>query len=147
MYQQITLIGRLGQDPEMRYTPSGVPVTNFSLAVSRSWTGEDGQRQEKTVWFRVAAWQRLAETSNQYLAKGQRALVVGEMEEPSIWTDQNGKTQASLQIRARTALSLATRAEAEALAAGMDQHGGQPASNGGGPGPEAETSDEEDIPF
>jgi single-strand DNA-binding protein len=147
MYQQITLIGRLGQDPEMRYTPSGVPVTNFSLAVSRSWTGEDGQRQEKTVWFRVAAWQRLAETSNQYLAKGQRALVVGEMEEPSIWTDQNGKTQASLQIRARTALSLATRAEAEALAVGMDQHGGQPASNGGGPGPEAETSDEEDIPF
>ena len=82
MYQQITLIGNLGRDPEMRYTPSGVPVTNFSIAVSRSWTGNDGQRQEKTVWFRVAAWQRQAETCNQYLTKGQRVLVVGEMEEP-----------------------------------------------------------------
>ena len=81
----------LGRDPEMRYTPSGVAVTNFSVATSRSWTGQDGQRQEKTVWFRVAAWRGLAETCNQYLTKGQRVLVVGEVEEPNTWTDQRGE--------------------------------------------------------
>ena len=53
MYQQITLIANLGRDPEMRYTPSGVAVTSFSVAVNRSWTGQDGQRQDKTTWFRV----------------------------------------------------------------------------------------------
>ena len=65
MYQQITLIGNLGRDPEMRYTPSGVAVTSFSVAVNRSWTGQDGQRQDKTTWFRVSAWRRQAETCNQ----------------------------------------------------------------------------------
>ena len=66
MYQQITLIGNLGADPEMRYTPNGLPVTSFRMAVSRNWTGQDGQRQEKTVWFRVTAWRKLAETASQY---------------------------------------------------------------------------------
>ena len=102
MYQQITLIGNLGRDPEMRYTPSGTAVTNFSIATSRSWTGQDGQRQEKTVWFRVNAWDRLAETCNQYLTKGQKVLVVGEVEEPNIWTDREGNARASLDVRART---------------------------------------------
>ena len=147
MYQQITLIGNLGRDPEMKYTPSGAPFTNFSVATSRSWTGEDGQRQEKTVWFRVTAWQRLAETCNQYLAKGRRVLVVGEMEEPYVWTDDSGTSRAILKVRARNVHFLSTRAEADAQDAGTGQHGGQPASNGGGPGPEAEKSDEEDIPF
>lgn len=87
MYQQITLIGNLGTDPEMRYTQSGVPVTTFSLAVTRRWSGQDGQRQEKTIWFRVTAWRKLAEFSSQYLTKGRQVLVVGEMEEPRVWTD------------------------------------------------------------
>ena len=102
MYQQITLVGNLGRDPEMRYTPSGTAVTNFSVATSRSWTGQDGQRQEKTVWFRVNAWDRLAETCNQYLTKGQKVLVVGEVEEPDVWTDREGNSRASLDVRART---------------------------------------------
>ena len=147
MYQQITLIGNLGRDPEMRYTPSGVAVTNFSVATSRSWTGQDGQRQEKTVWFRVAAWDRLAETSNQYLTKGQRVLVVGEMEEPSTWTDREGNTRASLEVRARTVRFLNTRAESEALASGMGQSGGQDAPMGAGPDGEPAPGGEEDIPF
>ena len=58
MYQQITIVGNLGQDPEMRYTASGVPVTSFSVAVSKRWTGQDGQKQEKTTWFRVTAWRQ-----------------------------------------------------------------------------------------
>ena len=147
MYQQITLIGNLGRDPEMRYTPSGVAVTNFSVATSRSWTGQDGQRQEKTVWFRVAAWRRLAETCNQYLTKGQRVLVVGELEEPSTWTDQAGNTRASLEITARTVRFLNTRAESEALASGMGQSGGQDAPMGDGPDGDPAPGGEEDIPF
>lgn len=101
MYQQITVIGNLGRDPKMALTPSGVPVTSFSVAVNRSWTTRDGQRQHKTTWFRVAAWQRLAEICSQYLSKGQRVLVVGEVEEPSTWTDQEGETRASIEVRAR----------------------------------------------
>ena len=103
MYQQITLIGNLGRDPELRYSASGVAFTNFSVATSRSWTGQDGQRQEKTVWFRVSVWDRQAEACNQYLTKGQRVLVVGEMEEPYVFTDQEGNSRASLQVRAQLA--------------------------------------------
>ena len=83
MYQQITLIGNLGRDPEMRYTPTGLPVTSFTMAVSRNWVGQDGQRQEKTIWFRVTAWRKLAETASQYLRKGSKVLVVGELEDPN----------------------------------------------------------------
>lgn len=147
MYQQITLVGNLGRDPEMRYTPSGVAVTNFSVATSRSWTGQDGQRQEKTVWFRVAAWRGLAETCNQYLTKGQRVLVVGEVEEPSTWTDQEGNTRASLEVTARTVRFLNTRAESEALAGGWSQAGGQGAPSGDGSNGDALPGGEEDIPF
>ena len=139
MYQQITLVGNLGGEPEMRYTPAGKAVTNFSVATSRSWTGQDGQRNERTIWFRVAAWERLAETCNQYLTKGQRVLVVGELEEPHTWTDQGGNTRASLQVRARNVQFLSTRAEAEALNGGAQGSGN--AENMGS------LNDAEDIPF
>lgn len=141
MYQQITLIGNLGRDPEMRYTPSGTPVTSFNVAVNRSWTGQDGQRQDKTTWFRISAWQRLAETCNQFLTKGQRVLVVGEVEEPSTWTDREGNTRASLEVTARNVQFLSTRAEREGLA------GGQGESWGGGPAEGQEPGSEDDIPF
>ena len=147
MYQQITLVGNLGRDPEMRYTPSGVPVTNFSVATSRTWTGPDGQRHEKTVWFKVTAWRRLAETCGEYLTKGQRVLVVGEVEEPNTWTDREGNTRASLDVTAQTVRFLNTRAESEALAGGWGQSEGQGAPAGGGAGGGAMAGGEEDIPF
>ena len=77
MYQQITLVGNLGNDPEMRYTPSGVPVVSFSLAVNKSWTTPDGQRQDRTTWFRVTAWRKTAEIVSQYLTKGRQVLIIG----------------------------------------------------------------------
>lgn len=132
MYQQITLVGNLGGAPELRYTATGKAVTNFSVATSRSWTGQDGQRQEKTIWFRVAAWEKLAETCNRYLTKGQRVLVVGELEEPHVYQDQGGTARASLQVRARNVQFLSTRAESEAL---------------NGERTETDYSAEEDIPF
>ena len=121
MYQQITLVGNLGGDPEMRYTQDGTPVTSFRVATNRRWSAQDGTTQERTVWFRVTAWRRLAETCNEYLTKGQRVLVVGEMEEPSTWTDQEGNTRASLEVQARVVRFLSTRSEREGLASGPDQ--------------------------
>lgn len=147
MYQQITLIGNLGRDPEMRYTGSGVPVTNFSVATSRTWTGADGQRQEKTVWFSVSAWERQAETCNQYLTKGQKVLVVGEIEDPYLYTDQEGNSRATLQVRARNVTFLNSRAEAGAMDGGAGQYGDQPGPAGGGSGSTQEPGGEEDIPF
>ena len=136
MYQQITLVGNLGNDPELWHAPSGDPVTRFSVATSWSWTGQDGQRQEKTVWFRVSVWRRQAEACNQYLSKGQRVLVVGELDEPSVWTDDSGNARASLQVRARNVQFLTPRAEGNVLSEGQaayanGQHAPSPESNGG----------------
>ena len=121
MWQQITLVGNLGGDPEMRYTQDGTPVTSFSVATNRRWSAQDGTTQEKTVWFSISAWRRLAETCNEYLTKGQRVLVVGEVEEPSTWTDQEGNARASLEVQARNVRFLNTRAETQGLAPGPDR--------------------------
>src|SRR5215213_5040417 len=111
MFQQITLVGNLGRDPEMRYTPSGVPVASFSVATSRKFQGADGQWQEKTVWFRVTAWRKTAETVSQYLTKGSKVLIIGELEEPRTWVDKDGNTQASLDVTAQTIRFLSARGE------------------------------------
>ena len=136
MYQQITLVGHLGNDPEMRHLPSGDPVTNFRVATNRFWTGADGQRQEKTVWFEVAAWQRLAETCSQYLTKGRRVLVVGELEEPDVWTDNSGNARATLKVRARNVQFLGSREQGNVMSEGQaaygnGQHAPSPELNGG----------------
>jgi single-strand DNA-binding protein len=138
MYQQLTLIGNLGNDPEMRYTPSGVAVTSFSLAVSRSWTSKDGQRQEKTIWFRISAWDKLAETASQYLTKGRQVFVVGELEEPRTFTDRDGNTRVSLDVRALTIKFLGRAAEGGGAATQMA---------GGAQPPAANEIHDEDIPF
>ena len=116
MYQQLTLIGHLGADPVMRYTPSGVSVTTFRLAVNRYWTNSDGQSQEKTTWFNVTAWNRLAETTNQYLNKGQQVCVVGEVEDARPWTDREGNLRASIEVRAREVKFLSGRGDGNASA-------------------------------
>jgi single-strand DNA-binding protein len=100
MYQNLTLIGNLGTDPTMRYTPSGVAVADFTLAVNRSWTGQDGQQQNKTTWFKVSCWNKLAETVTQYLTKGRLVLVVGEIEEARAYSDKDGNLRASLEVKA-----------------------------------------------
>ena len=135
MYQQITLVGNLGNDPEMRHAPSGDPVTSFRVAANRYWTGTDGQRQEKTVWFQISAWQRLAETCSQYLSKGERVLIIGELDEPDVWTDDNGNARATLRVRARNVKFLGSRGQGNVLSEGQaaygnGQHASSPASNG-----------------
>jgi single-strand DNA-binding protein len=139
MYQQITIVGNLGQDPEMRYTASGVPVTNFSVAVNKRWTGQDGQKQEKTTWFRVSTWRQLAELCSQYLTKGSQVMVIGEMDDPSVWTDRDGNHRSSLEITAR---------DVRFLSGGDTMGGGGQGApaRAGSSGDAAPVSDEE-IPF
>ena len=100
MFQQVIVIGNLGAEPEMRYTPDGTPVTNFSVAVNERWTNSDGSSGERVTWFRVTAWRRLAEICDQYLAKGRRVMVIGQVR-ASAWLDQEGNARASLELTAR----------------------------------------------
>jgi single-strand DNA-binding protein len=96
----------------MRYTQSGVAVTSFSVAVNRKWTNQDGTPGEKTTWFRVSAWRRLAETCNQYLSKGRLVLVEGEVS-ASAWTPQDGgEPRATLELTARNVKFLGGRQDA-----------------------------------
>lgn len=108
MFQQTTIIGNLGADPVMRYSPSGVPVTNFDVATSRKWTDGNGQQQEKTTWFRVAAWRKQAEVCAQYLTKGSKVLVIGEVEARAYATKE-GEARAALEITASTIKFLSSK--------------------------------------
>jgi single-strand DNA-binding protein len=120
MYQKIILVGHLGRDPEMRYTPDGTPVTNFSIATSERWTGRDNQQQERTTWWRISAWRRLAETCNQYLSKGRLVLVEGVMNTdpetggPRVYTRTDGTSGASYELTAFTVKFLGGRGDATA---------------------------------
>jgi len=138
MYQKIIIAGNLGRDPEMRYTPSGQAVTNFSVATNRQYTSSDGQQVKETTWFRISAWGRLAETCNQYLRRGSKVLIEGRLNAdqatggPRIWTDQEGQSRASYELTAETIRFLSTRQEDEAFQASSPM-GDQP--------------EDDDIPF
>lgn len=107
MYQQITIVGNVGREPEMRYTPSGAAVCDFNVAVNERWTS-DGQQQEKTTWFRVTCWNKLAEVVNQYVKKGRQVMVVGSID-ASAWVGQDGEARATLELRAFTVKFLGGR--------------------------------------
>lgn len=84
---KVMIIGNLGSDPEMRYTPTGRPVTSFGVATSRNWVTSEGEQREATEWFRVVAWGNLAEICNRYLRKGSRVYVEGRLQTRS-WENQ-----------------------------------------------------------
>jgi single-strand DNA-binding protein len=138
MYQKITLIGRLGNDPQMRYTADGTPVTSFSVATDRRWTDASGQQQQKTVWFRVSAWRKLAETCNQFLAKGRLVFIEGELQEPKPFQGRDGEWRASLEVTANQVKFLSARGEGAAPAGAAE-----PAEGEAG----APMVGEEEIPF
>jgi single-strand DNA-binding protein len=110
---KVILIGRLGQDPELKYTPSGAAVCNFSMATSESWTDKQGQRQERTEWHRIVVWGKLAELCNQYLSKGRQAYVEGSLQTRS-WEDQQGQKRYTTEVSARTVQFLGGQANAGA---------------------------------
>lgn len=102
---KVMLIGRLGHEPEMRYTPSGRPLTKFQLATNRSWTAADGEKKTETEWFNVVAWGKLAEICNQYLTKGQQVFIEGRLHTRR-WQDDDGASHASVEVIAQEMLML-----------------------------------------
>ena len=98
---KVILVGHLGQNPELKYTPSGQAVTNLSIATNESWTGKDGQKQEKTEWHRLVMFGKLAELAGQYLQKGRQIYVEGKLQTRS-WQDKDGQTRYTTEVVAQT---------------------------------------------
>lgn len=134
---KILIIGNLGSDPEMRYTPNGDPVTNFSVATNRRYNTRDGQQVDETEWFRISAWGRLAETTNQYLTRGSKVYVEGRLSSRTYQT-QNGETRVSLDVNASDVRFLDPRGQTSGDPGGF----GAPPPYGGGP-----EEDAEDLPW
>ncbi len=134
MYQTIILIGNLGKDPEMRYTPSGQPVTTLSVATNRRYNNTNGQPVKETTWFRITVWGKQAEACNQHLHKGSRVLVEGRLTPdpetggPHIW-ENNGKYGASFEVTASSVRFVSSREDTDESETPMN------------------TSNESDIPF
>ena len=125
MYNKMTAIGNVGSDPEMRYTPGGNAVTSFSLATNRSYNTRDGERREETEWFRVVAWDRLAEICNQFVTKGRQVYVEGRLKSDS-WVGNDGQTRFRNEIIAREVKFLGGR-----QGGGEGYGGGGPRGSGG----------------
>ena len=134
-YHTIIVVGNLGRDPEMRYTPSGQAVTNFSCATTRKYTDSSGQLVKETIWFRVSTWGKSAETCNQYLHKGSKVLVEGRLVPdpgtggPRIWNRQDGTPGASFEISASTVRFLDSRVEEEGGEFPASSHVSEPDDN------------------
>jgi len=100
MINTVTIVGNLGQDPEIRYTASGIPVAGFTVAVNEVYKGKDGQKVKKVHWFRVSAFQRLAEVVGEYCTKGSKVGVRGQLQQRT-WQDSEGLSHSLVEIRAR----------------------------------------------
>lgn len=101
-YQKITLVGRLGSDPEMKFLDDGKAVTEFSLAVNERGRPAKGKKRasQTTTWFTITCWEKLAETTAEHLSKGRQVLVEGKMKTPRPWIDRDGKARCSLNVSA-----------------------------------------------
>ena len=108
---KVILVGRLGRDPEMKYTASGTPFCRFSIATDDAWTDKgSGERQERTEWHNIVVWDRLAEICNQYLAKGRLVYIEGSLQTRE-WDDQDGNKRKTTEVRARDMVLLGSPPE------------------------------------
>jgi single-strand DNA-binding protein len=105
---KVMIIGYLGRDPEMRYTPNGRPVTSFSVATSRTWTSAEGERREETEWFNVVAWGTLAEICKSHLSKNQQVYIEGRLQTRG-WEDESGKKHFRTELVANEMILLGDR--------------------------------------
>ena len=136
---KVILIGRLGKDPEMRFTPSGKAVTNFTLATNENWTDQSGEKQERTEWHRVVTWGKLAENCAKLLAKGKQVYVEGRIQTRS-WDDKDGNKRYTTEVVANTMQMLGP---IESGSKGMGDEGGDLGAGEGMPG----SPEFDDVPF
>ncbi len=134
---KVMIIGHLGRDPEMRYTPSGRPVTTFTVATSRSWNTVDGERHSETEWFNIVAWGNLAEICKQYLTKGQQVYIEGRLQTRR-WEDKEGNKHNSVEVVANEMMMLGDRREVAA----SNNHPAEASEQS-----EIPTTDEDEFPF
>lgn len=150
---KVMLIGRLGNDPEVRYTSGGGAVANFSLATNDSWTDKSGQKQERTEWHRIVVWGKTAELCGQYLSKGRQAYIEGRLQTRE-WTDKEGQKRYTTEVVAQTVQFLGgpgDRAGAGDRAASSYDVSGAPAAAPAGSDPafgeRAGGIADDDVPF
>ena len=155
---KVILVGRLGRDPETRYTGGGQAVANFSMATDESYKDKNGERQKRTEWHRITAWGKLAEICQQYLKKGTMVYIEGRIQSRE-WQDKEGQKRTSFDIVANTMKMLSSRAEGAAAGGGAARSSGgddfethaAPADDsyggGGGHAPSGPEISDEDIPF
>ena len=146
------LIGNLGRDPEIRYTPSGLAVANFSIATSETWPGKDGQKETRTEWHRIVAFGKTAEICGEYLSKGKQVYIEGRIQTKE-WEDRDGNKRYTTEIIANQLLMLGTK---EGQGQGQSPGSSKPSAAASSPSrpapqeiPEPPYSDanEDDIPF
>ncbi|MEE2821907.1 MAG: single-stranded DNA-binding protein [Acidobacteriota bacterium] len=147
MVNRVTLVGRLGQDPEMRHTTSGTPVTNFSLATNEKWKNQSGEPQERTEWHKVVTWNKLAEISSQYLTKGQLVFIEGRIQTRE-WDDRDGNKRYTTEIVASDMKMLGGRGDArpDVTPTGASESSPPPKASESSPTMDVGVTDD-DIPF
>jgi len=153
---KVILIGRLGADPEIRYTPSGAEVATFRMATSETWTNKSGEKEEKTEWHRIVAWNnrvsKLADFAEKYLKKGDRVYVEGRLEYRT-WEDREGNTRYATEINARELIPVSSKgggapeAEAQAPARAAQAVAAESKSQSFEDFPEALDEEDDDLPF
>jgi len=137
---RVQLIGRLGKNPEVRYTTNGSAVANFSLATNESWTGKDGQKNEKTEWHNIVAWGKLGEICGEYLTKGKQIYIEGRLTTRS-WEGKDGNKRYTTEIRAENMIMLGGPGSGSASAPGSDHTATENEA------PSSASTIEDDIPF
>lgn len=136
-FNKIIIVGYLGRDPELRYTPQGTPVCDFSIATTERKKDRSGEFQDQTTWFRVNLWGKQAETASQYLTKGRQVYVEGRLSQRE-WQDKEGNTRTSLEVQGSTIQFLGSRGDEPITSRREHQASEEPA---------AESITEDDIPF
>ena len=146
---KVILVGRLGRDPETRFTSGGQAVCNFSIATDEVYKDRNGERQKRTEWHKIVMWGKQAELAQQYLKKGSQVYIEGRIQTRQ-WDDREGQKRTSFEIVGTAMKFLGSRADAAAAGASagpspdVETHASAPAEEAAGPGPEIS---DEDIPF
>ena len=140
------IIGNLGKDPEVRFTPGGQAVANFTIATNESWKDKNGQQQERTEWHRIVVWGKLAELCGEYLKKGRQAYVEGRIQTRE-WTDKENKKNYTTEIVANTVQFLGSRDGARSQSNGAEFGPPPPGMDDSGAPPSGGGGSDEDIPF
>src|SRR6516162_2367348 len=142
---KVILVGRLGRDPELKYTASGTPFCRFSIATDDVWNDKgSGERQERTEWHSIVAWDRLAEICNQYLTKGKLVYIEGSLQTRE-WDDQEGNKRKTTEVRARDMVMLS--AGAGEGGGGQRRASSADVGGSGSSSPSTSTITDDDIPF